>query len=125
MNFKTTVVLIVLLLAAGVALYFTSDRGTGDNKTDTTAKKAQKVFDVSENDVTKLAISSATEGKKLTLEKIDGKWRLTEPVNAPGDTFAVDSLVRSVAALESRGEVTGGAPTPSQRAWTTRATRSI
>src|ERR1041385_6265392 len=86
MNFKTTVVLIVLLLVAGVALFFTRDRGTGEEG-EKTAKKAQKVFDVTENDITKVAVVS-TDGKKLTLEKGDGgKWRLTDPVNAPADSF--------------------------------------
>ena len=106
MNFKTTVVLIVLLFAAGVALFFTRDKGGGEAESDkTAAKKAQKVFDVTESDVTKLAVTSS-DGKKLTLEKsADGKWRLSEPVHAPADSFAADSLVRSVSGLESRGEV--------------------
>src|ERR1041385_8031021 len=102
-NFKTTVVLIVLLLVAGVALFFTRDRGTGEEG-EKTAKKAQKVFDVTEHDITKLAIVS-NDGKKPTLEKSDGgKWRLSDPVNAPADSFNADALVRSVASLESRGE---------------------
>ena len=110
MNFKTTVVLIVLLFAAGLTLYLTKDKGGGSDTTSEKAdKKAQKVFDLAEDDITKLAITSAAEGKKLTLEKVDGKWRLTEPVAAPGDSFGVDSLVRSVASLESHGEAGGSA----------------
>jgi hypothetical protein len=107
MNFKTTVVLIVLLIGAGAALFFTRERGGGgEGEGETiTARKAQKVFDdLTEVDVNKLTVTSA-DGKKLALEKSDGKWRLTEPVAAPADSFETDSLVRSVASLESRGVV--------------------
>jgi Domain of unknown function (DUF4340) len=108
MNFKTTVVLIVLLFAAGLTLFFTRDRSGSTETASEIAKKAQKVFDVDEADLTKLAITSSADGKKLTLEKSNGKWRLTEPVNAPADSFSADALVRAVTGLESRGEVSGG-----------------
>jgi len=106
MNFKTTIVLIALLAVAGAVLLFTRDRG-GEQATTTTDTKAtpQKVFaDVQANDVTKLAITPA-DGKKLVVAKTGGKWQMTEPVNAPAEAFEVDGLVRAVAGIESRGEV--------------------
>jgi hypothetical protein len=109
MNFKTTVVLIVLLFAAGLTLYLTRDKGGTTETASETSKKAQKVFDVAEDDITKLAIASSQRGKEADTGKVDGKWRLTEPVAAPGDSFSVDSLVKSVASLESHGEAGGSA----------------
>jgi hypothetical protein len=110
MNFKTTIVLIVLLAVAGIALLVTRGHdNTAETGTaaDTTAAKAEKVFDgIQSTDVTKLAIAPADGGKKLVLDKSGGKWRMTEPVDAPAEAFAVDELVRAVAGLESRGEVT-------------------
>ncbi len=108
MNFKTTLVLLVLLFAAGLTLFFTRDRSGNSESASDTAKKAQKVFDVNEADLTKLTVTSSADGKKLAIEQSNGKWRLTEPVNAPADSFSVDSLVRAITGLESRGEVSGG-----------------
>src|SRR5207249_3223039 len=65
----------------------------------------RKVFDVSPSDVTRIALVPA-EGKKLVLERTGGKWRMTEPVAAAAEAFEVDSLVRALAELESRGKVT-------------------
>src|SRR3954470_21651293 len=104
MNFKTTLVLIFLLAVAAGALYFTRDKGGGgESDSSTASKSAQKVFDVSESDVNKLAVTSS-DGKKLVVEKADGKWRLAEPVHAPAEAFEVDSLVRSVADLQARSQ---------------------
>ena len=72
MNFKTTLVLILLLFAAGLTLFFTRGRGGSESESDTRTKKAQKVFDVAENDLTKLSITTAADGKKLALEQSSG-----------------------------------------------------
>lgn len=101
MNFKTTIVLIALLAFAGVAVFVTRDSGKID---DAASKSAEKVFELADGDVVKVSIAPAV-GTKLVVEKTDGKWRLTEPVKAPAEAFEVDSLVRALAGLESRGEV--------------------
>jgi hypothetical protein len=105
MNFKTTIVLIVLLAFAGGALWFVNSREAKDaSSTDTSAKNAQKIFSIADSDVIKIDVASA-EGKKLVLDKSGGKWKLLEPVSAPAEAFEVDSLVRSITGLESHGDV--------------------
>ena len=104
MNFKTTVVLIVLLAVAVGALFLTREKG-GDAEKIAQDKK-QKLFDVAANDVKNVVITAA-DGKKMSLERAGaGKWRMTEPVNAAAEAFEVDNLVRAVTELESRGQVT-------------------
>src|SRR5688572_24897292 len=107
MNFKTTVALIALLVVAFGVLWFTTDRGGGGGGEGGTTieEKKQKLFDVAANDVNKLVITAA-DGRKMTLEKSGGaKWRMLEPVAAAAESFEVDSLVRALADLESRGQV--------------------
>jgi hypothetical protein len=105
MNFKTTVVLLGLLVVAFGALWFTREQGGGEGGTGTVAEdRKQKLFDVAAGDVNKLVIASA-DGKRMLVEKSGAKWRMTEPVTAPAEAFEVDSLIRAITELESRGKV--------------------
>src|SRR5918993_3681896 len=105
MNFKTTLVLIVLLAVAAVALFVTSRKGDTD-AADTTASggDGKKLIDVTTDKVTKITVAPSG-GDKFTLEKSGTDWRVTEPVTAPAETFEVDSLVRAVVDARSRGVV--------------------
>jgi hypothetical protein len=106
MNFKTTLVLIVLLAVAGVALYFTSNKSAETKGTDSGAPgggdEQRLVADVTTDKVTKLTVAPAS-GDRLTVEKSGGNWHLVEPVRSPAETFEVDSLVRAVVEAKSRG----------------------
>ncbi|MGB7156768.1 MAG: DUF4340 domain-containing protein [Tepidisphaeraceae bacterium] len=103
MNFKTTLVLIVLLAVAAIALFFTRDKGVDTGSTDATAAGGEKnLIDVSSDKVTQVTVTPST-GDKFELEKIGTEWRLTEPVSAPAESLEVDSLLRAVADARSRG----------------------
>ena len=100
MNFKTTLVLVGLLAVAGIVLLVTRDGGQAESET--ARQDARKVFDVDEADISKLTVTSA-DGKAMSLERSGGKWRMTQPVSADAEAFEVDSLVRSIAILQSQG----------------------
>jgi hypothetical protein len=105
MNFKTTVILLVLLL--GAATYVVIDRIASRNRdTVETAPNPSRLFDVKDkDDVTSLTIKPA-DGSEIRLEKqADNKWRMTKPVEAPAESWQVDGLVRELVELESRREV--------------------
>jgi hypothetical protein len=107
MNFRTTVILIVLLVIAGVWLFIdrTSTKPlTPSPENGVQADTGKKILDISETTVTKVEITPAS-GTKIVLTKKDSKWRLTEPVDAPADQFAVDDLVRSLTDMRSKGAV--------------------
>src|SRR5688500_13228196 len=105
MNFKTTLVLLVLLVLAGVAVLFTRGRGDGENATTTAdAASGRKLIDINREDVIKVAVTPSV-GDKFTLEKTGGKWQLTERVNAPAEPFEVDNLISAVTNVRSRGSV--------------------
>ena len=102
MNYKTTVVLLCVLVVLGVALLFV-DRG-GKEPGETTASGEKRLFDVETKDVTKVSVTTA-DGKRLVAEKAGAEWKLLEPVAAPADTWAVDSMVRGLAEMKSRGQI--------------------
>src|SRR4051794_27253341 len=106
MNFKTTIVLIVLLIVLGGVVFFTRDKGGKDTSSETTESKTtsdRALFaDVKTEDITKLTVKPS-DGQPITLEKANAAWSLKQPVQAPAETFEVDSLVRSIAELKSHG----------------------
>ncbi|HEY2588308.1 MAG TPA: DUF4340 domain-containing protein [Tepidisphaeraceae bacterium] len=103
MNFKTTIVLLVLLAAVGV--YFGVEHFVGGNKAEETATTDNtKLIPVKSEDVSKVSITSS-DGKHLTLVKSGSDWRITEPLDAKADTFAVDDLLRQLTSLQSRGQL--------------------
>lgn len=103
MNFKTTIFLLVLLAAVGV--YFGVEHFVGGNKAaETTAVDNTKLIPVKSEDVSKVSITGV-DGKRLTLVKNGADWRMTEPMDAKADTFAVDDLLRQLTSLQSRGQL--------------------
>src|SRR6185436_9680036 len=102
MNFRTTVFLFALLLCAGtlaLVIHYRQER----QPTETT-KDERKLVDLDEKDLSKVVVTPAG-GKRMVLEKSGTEWKLTEPVNAPADTFAVDSLVGGLVNLKMRDQV--------------------
>jgi hypothetical protein len=106
MNFKTTIVLIIVLAVVGGVLFFTRDAGTRSTETAQTSPE-KKLLEVSSADVTRLSITPA-DGKPIILEKNAGDWRLTAPITAPADAAAVDMLVDALVNLQTRGTVDPG-----------------
>src|SRR4051794_10162686 len=110
MNFKTTILLIALLAVAGVVLFFTRDRsGGGTSETSVTTPDAtKKLLDVTSADVTKVVVTPAND-KPIALERAGGmNWRLTQPIAAPADSSAAESLVSALAELTSRSKIDAG-----------------
>ena len=111
MNFKTTVILIILLAATGGYLFFTRESGEAKPKT----QEARKLLDIAAaGDVTKVAIAPK-DGKPMAMEKTGKDWRLTEPLAAPADsteaTGLIDSLVNLVSTAQLNSQEAASAKT--------------
>jgi hypothetical protein len=102
MNFKTTVILLVLLAAAGAWLFFSHEPAP---KTETTSTdQGAKLLDIDAKDVNQVVVTSS-DGPSFTLQKTGSDWALTQPVQAPAETFEVDSLVRGFTDAVTHGQV--------------------
>src|SRR5829696_3763076 len=111
MNFKTTLVLLVVLVALGLALFLTGapkkNEGAAEKAADETRER--RVFaGIKSEDVNKITVVPA-DGKRIVMQKDAGKWRLLEPVAAPAEAFEVDALARALAELKAHGRVTESA----------------
>lgn len=105
MNFRTTIVLLVLLAIGGVFL-FVANRHSGNPENNQTAfdTKGKKLFDEKADDITKLSIRSTEPGTKpVVLDKKDGTWKLVEPLAWDADSFEARNLIDSVVDLRSQG----------------------
>ena len=103
MNFKTTLVLLVFLVAIGV--YFAVGHlHSGTPETDTSTKVVGKIIDIDSGAVKQVGVIYA-DGKKLVIERAGAGWKMTQPVAATADTFAVEQLLSSVTGLQSHGQM--------------------
>jgi len=103
MNFKTTIVLLVLLVAIGI--YFVFNHGSrSTSETPTNTQAVAKLIDIDSGSVKQISVTYA-DGKKLVIDRAGAGWKMTQPVAAPADTFAVEQLVSSVTGLQSHGQL--------------------
>lgn len=105
MNFRTTAILFILLIAVGVVVLFTQQSGT---PTTETTDSATKLLSIAPADVTKVAIVS-DDGQHIDLQKADSKWNLSAPVTGPAEDAAVASLLETITGLETRGKIAADA----------------
>lgn len=105
MNYKTTIALVVLLIAVGAYFYFV-EFGKPSNyeaEQEQLAHQADKpagkpLF----NDVTAEAINSLTllhGDTSVTAERVDGKWMQTKPVRFPLNPQILDDIAGQIAGL--------------------------
>lgn len=106
MNFKTTVILLVLLVGAGVYIMFDRLRHGDRDTAEQTTADTKRLFDVkNKDDVTSLTIKPADGNEIVITKSADNKWRMTKPVDAAAENWQVDSLVRDLIDLESKAKV--------------------
>src|SRR6266480_406171 len=100
MNFKTTVLLIILLAMLAGALYFVKREKASEPET----PKEKKLVDIDMKDVLGVTVVSS-DGKRLSLAPDGMNWKLTEPIKAAAETFVAEGLVRELTDMKSRGVV--------------------
>src|SRR5687768_14035645 len=103
MNFRTTILLLVLLAAVGGYLLYTGFNDTPDAKKTETSDE-QKLVDIAPADVTRVVIRPK-DGPATLLEKSGTEWRLVEPTAGVADAAEVDALVRELTDLRSRSRI--------------------
>src|SRR4051812_6222773 len=116
MNFRTTVILLAVLLAVGVAVFFVARKG--DDSEGQTNKK--KLVDLTDEDVTRLIITRAGDPQRMVFERpaktatkaADSPfgppprdWRMLEPVAAAAQSWQGGGIVPGVTALETRSQL--------------------
>jgi hypothetical protein len=99
MNIKTTIILLLVLVALGAALYFTK----GDART--THRATEKMIPQYEADkIKKIRIENAERNEKVVLARVQGgdDWELLEPLRYPADRAQAQFLARFFSDYEGR-----------------------
>jgi hypothetical protein len=69
---------------------------------------AKKVFDLRDKSVCKLTpddiqkVKIIRDGREVELEKINGKWRIVKPINAPAKPAKIGALLREISDLHAK-----------------------
>jgi len=92
MRFRNTLILALLLLGLGAYLYFVESKQIAEE-----AKKT-KLVDFNPDDVTALTLTYPD--REIALEKSDGAWRLSKPLQTAADDITVKNLLRAIADAE-------------------------
>ena len=114
MRYTTTLILALVVIAAGVLIYVYRDRLTGEAKLPEKPSEAKALIekvaldDIVSATLEELAANSQTKAK-FALKKSEGQWRLAEPVDYPADNYEVDRLVRAAVDGKYRQTVEAGA----------------
>lgn len=101
MNFRNTLILVVIAIAVVAGVYFTEGRRdtSQDAAKTTTGQPSVQVLDLKAADVTRLRVTDK-DGKTVEATREGGDWKLVAPTQAPGDTARLDGVVRQV--IETR-----------------------
>jgi hypothetical protein len=91
---RSTLILLLIAAALGVAVYFLEIK-KGSTAPTATTDTSKSLFTFSSTDIA--SISIARSGQNVTIENQSGKWAITQPVTAPADQSAVNALAGSIA----------------------------
>jgi Domain of unknown function (DUF4340) len=86
---RSTLILLLIAVAAGVAVYFIETRS--GNSGDEAAETTPPAFKFKREDIA--GITLVRGGQEIYLENQDNKWVITRPVNATADEAVANSLV--------------------------------
>jgi hypothetical protein len=89
----STILLVVVLAGLGAYIYFVdSERPPGG------VEERQKVFTIEADKIAEIRVTSDSE--TTLLRKLDGSWKMVEPVQADADQTEVSNLTSNLATLE-------------------------
>jgi hypothetical protein len=97
---RSTLILLVVAIALGAFVYFYEIKG-GKARDEETAL-GKPAFTFKREDLASITLTRG--GQTVALENQNGKWVITQPVSAPADSSAIDSLVNQI--TEARVERT-------------------
>src|SRR5437764_1456232 len=107
MNFKTTLILIILLAVIAGYLFFTRDTVEvipADllDKLDRPAKsyRETKLIQTPSFDISQLTL--ARKNETIRLNKTGSDWQIAEPIKAPADAAAITDLVNALTGIKAK-----------------------
>lgn len=97
MRFRTTILLILVLVGLGAYVYFVEYP-----KAEQEAKK-KTLFELKADDATEVTLDYGD--RKIVLKKSGNDWRISEPLDTPADATTVKNLVTAIAECEVKRDI--------------------
>ncbi len=95
MRFRTTLILLAVFIVLLAAVLFFNSRA---KRAEAAKEKEEYLVDFEAEDILRMVL--VKDGETIAFKKNDeGEWFITEPVEAPADTFEVDSLANNFSSL--------------------------
>ena len=95
---RNTLILVAIAAALAAAVYFLEIKEGKPRDEPTSTPTKRPAFTFTRADVATLIVNRA--GQSATIEDHDGKWLISQPVNAAADQSAVDSLVSGLSSAQ-------------------------
>lgn len=92
MKFRNTFILLILLIALGVYVYFIEVKQY--RKTETVIKESKKVFSMVQDSLQQLTFRNSNGS--FTIKKIQGQWKIVEPIYTEADESTVKSMLSTL-----------------------------
>ena len=102
MSWRTTGILFLVAALLGVAIWY-SNRHESQKKT--AEDQAKKLYGEIDAPAVEWFELKTSDGQTARLERKDGAWRVTKPVDAPADATAADGIAGTLATLTSEGVI--------------------
>ncbi len=99
MNPRTTGILLVVALLLGAFVWFYEIEGE-EGRRDAEARQ-KRIFPGVESEGIEWVALRTSDDRSVRAERSDGGWRLVEPLEFPGDQFALDAVASALAELSS------------------------
>ncbi|MCS7035014.1 MAG: DUF4340 domain-containing protein [Phycisphaerae bacterium] len=100
MNFRTTVILLLILGVLGALALLTRN----GSKPPAQTEAARKLFSLTAADIVRVDLTTP-RAETAALERTAEGWNMQSPVSAPADVSMVESLLSSILGLSSQGQV--------------------
>ncbi len=102
---RSTLLILLAAVIAGAAVYFLEIKP--GKPRDETPDETKPAFKFQREDITALSVTRA--GQTISLENKDGKWLITQPINAVADDSALNSLIGDVVSARIEREFSASA----------------
>jgi len=104
MNFKTTIILLIALIAVGVVFYLDQTRpnppAVGTDQT--SSPQGPKLFSIESGQVNGVTVIDS-DGNRTVIHRDGAAWKMTEPVNSAAVDWQTQDLIRTLCDLRSQG----------------------
>src|SRR5215212_8280025 len=101
MNWRTTVILLVLAVGAGVYIKFFESK---QPNTEEAARQARNVVNFEREKIDKIEITNGDD--KIDIVRAGDKWRLDAPIRDQADSSIIDSLLTDLGSWEKDRTIT-------------------